>query len=208
MGSRFDVVDSAIVPTNHTQMPSWITTKLDDVLPLWPDVYDEGLFPLLSHQQHFYQPTPFHHHHPHHLSPFDEPSSSTGTISDLLSASSSPYKAASLSSSPSICSSLPSPSNHNAYYSTSSGVTPVLNADMALPPTEMTPLTSLHHWTREALIARVMILEQELIQRSSSKSLKQDGWQCRWNACDVVTSTLEQLTDHLYRIHVGKGKVG
>ncbi|ORZ10174.1 hypothetical protein BCR42DRAFT_333851, partial [Absidia repens] len=35
---------------------------------------------------------------------------------------------------------------------------------------------------------------------------KQEGWQCRWDACDTVTSTIEQLTDHLCRIHVGRGK--
>ncbi|CAO3589045.1 unnamed protein product [Absidia cylindrospora] len=88
---------------------------------------------------------------------------------------------------------------------------PSTSTDTSLPSpnnysTTMTPLASLQQWTRESLIDRVMTLEHELEYCRSSEPPKQEGWQCRWEACDTVTSTLEQLTDHLYRIHVGRGK--
>ncbi|KAI8337760.1 hypothetical protein BC941DRAFT_426111 [Chlamydoabsidia padenii] len=191
----YPVVESDIVATN--QIPCWISNKLNNVIPLWPNVYNERLSPLLSHQHHLHQ-------HQHHLSPFDEGGSSNGATPDLLSALHSPFNIT-LSSSPSVSvsSTLPSPinNNHNSNAWVSSSVTMVSTPDM-----HTSPLTSLHHWTREDLIARVYALEQELVQRSLLEPPRLDGWQCRWGTCDVTTSTLEQLTDHLYRIHVGKGK--
>ncbi|CAO3634810.1 unnamed protein product [Cunninghamella blakesleeana] len=73
---------------------------------------------------------------------------------------------------------------------------------------------NLQQWTKEDLIDRVLLLEKELLftqqqlhASSSDNSMnKQDGWQCKWVSCDKVTSTLEQLTEHLYRVHVGRGK--
>ncbi|KAI8335428.1 hypothetical protein BC941DRAFT_461972 [Chlamydoabsidia padenii] len=106
---------------------------------------------------------------------------------------------AQLAPSPCYVTSSPTTSTFSSIHAFS---TPENSAHLISP----TPLASLQHLSREALIDRVLELEQELIYCHSSESPKQDGWQCRWDSCDTVTSTLEQLTDHLYRIHVGRGK--
>ncbi|SAL99890.1 hypothetical protein [Absidia glauca] len=200
--------DYDAVINNSAQVHYWPSNEFNAAIPLWTNGYDQGLFPLLAHQQ---QNHAYHHQHQPSL---DDPTSSIGSTSDASSVAHSPCYVTSSPSS-STFSSITSPTHHQHYSAPPQNPAysdpAIPNSDNAsallLPPTTTaTPLASLQRLTREALIDRVLELEQELIYCHSSESPKQDGWQCRWDACDTVTSTLEQLTDHLYRIHVGRGK--
>lgn len=200
----FVIVDYDTVINNSAQVQYWPTNEFNAAIPLWTNGYDQGLFPLLAHQQ---QHNTYHHQHQPSL---DDLTSPIGSTSDASSVAQSPCYVTSSPSS-STFSSITSPTHHQHYSAPPQNPAcsnPDTPSAVLLPPTTTpTPLASLQRLTREALIDRVLELEQELIYCHSSESPKQDGWQCRWDACDTVTSTLEQLTDHLYRIHVGRGKV-
>ncbi|KAI8068319.1 hypothetical protein BC940DRAFT_299689 [Gongronella butleri] len=67
------------------------------------------------------------------------------------------------------------------------------------------PRDALQLWTKDELITRVGMLEQ-LLQQRYSELPKQECWPCRWASCDTMTYSMSQLTEHLCRAHVGKGR--
>ncbi|ORX43845.1 hypothetical protein DM01DRAFT_1378645 [Hesseltinella vesiculosa] len=71
--------------------------------------------------------------------------------------------------------------------------------------TSSTSRDTLQKLSKEDLIDRIITLEQ-VLQDCHSEFPKQDCWQCRWESCDTVTYSMSQLTEHLCRVHVGKGK--
>ncbi|KAI8100117.1 uncharacterized protein BX664DRAFT_322913 [Halteromyces radiatus] len=167
-----------------TSLPYWNTT--DSNMDIWHHTgYEQGLLPLLPQQQQ---------------------NDDHSMRSDASSIVQSPCFVTSSPSISTFSSISPSPQQHHPLDTSSTSSPPPFTSTLMTDNNEITPIITLQQWSREALIDRVLTLEQELVYYHSSESPKQDGWQCRWDSCDTVTSTLEQLTDHLHRVHVGRGK--
>lgn len=69
--------------------------------------------------------------------------------------------------------------------------------------------TNFKHMSREQLIARLLVLENEKSSsNNNSKSQQQPViTRCRWKGCTKKFDILKKLISHLTEVHVGGGKV-